>query len=222
MDEQRLRAQLPPSLTLRRVDGRLSLCRLEGEPLCHHVDFLSGRLRHRSAQHLHGEKLVRACRIKGRAPLRVLDATAGTAQDAYLLHRAGFEVLACERNAVLFALLQDGLCRLNEAVGALDGFRVVWADANELLPKTACDVVYLDPMFPARQKSALVKKPMQLLHTLLAQDTEPADGLLECALQNPFAARVVVKRPRLAPPLAGREPGWQLQGKTTRFDVYQK
>lgn len=79
------------------------------------------------------------------------------------------------------------------------------------------DVVYLDPMFPARSKSAAVKKKFQLLHRLESPCANE-DVLMAAAL----AARprkVVVKRPIKAPALAGVRPSYSLSGKAVRFDV---
>jgi 16S rRNA (guanine1516-N2)-methyltransferase len=80
------------------------------------------------------------------------------------------------------------------------------------------DVVYLDPMFPARQKSARVKKDLQILQ-LLTTDQSPPNHLLSAALAA-AARRVVVKRPRRAPCLTECSPSHCLTGKTIRFDVY--
>ena len=65
------------------------------------------------------------------------------------------------------------------------------------------DVVYLDPMYPHRQKSALVKKEMRVFQSLVGAD-EDADLLLAPALAL-ATRRVVVKRPDYAEPLAGRK-----------------
>lgn len=77
---------------------------------------------------------------------------------------------------------------------------------------------YLDPMFPVRRSKAAVKKDMALFHTLVGPD-EDADALLAPALAL-AQRRVVVKRPRIAPPLAGHQPGMILSGKSSRFDIY--
>jgi 16S rRNA (guanine1516-N2)-methyltransferase len=97
------------------------------------------------------------------------------------------------------------------------------------------DVCYLDPMFPPRQKSAAVKKNMQILHGLLQSNNVEDDSfrlkeevdLLDTALAL-TKSRVVVKRPINAPPLgilAGvksdvRLPSYDLKGTINRFDVY--
>lgn len=84
----------------------------------------------------------------------------------------------------------------------------------------APQVIYLDPMFSQREKSALVKKEMRLFRALAGADDD-APALLEAALAL-AAHRVVVKRPRKAPAIAGMQPGYTLEGKSSRFDIYPK
>ena len=79
-------------------------------------------------------------------------------------------------------------------------------------------MVYLDPMFPHKKKSAAVKKPMKMFQTLLGHDAD-ADDLLTPALSL-AAKRVVVKRPNYAPFLQDKAPTMQIKGKKHRFDVY--
>lgn len=97
------------------------------------------------------------------------------------------------------------------------------------------DICYLDPMFPPRQKSAAVKKNMQILHGLF-QSNQMLDEELRLAeevalLQTAMSlakSRVVVKRPIHSPPigsLRGRIkssclPSYELKGTINRFDVY--
>lgn len=79
-------------------------------------------------------------------------------------------------------------------------------------------MVYIDPMYPERKKSALVKKNMQVLQRLHEKD-DKASELLEIALL--FAKkRVVVKRPLQAGTLNDRIPGACIKSKKTRYDVY--
>jgi 16S rRNA (guanine1516-N2)-methyltransferase len=80
------------------------------------------------------------------------------------------------------------------------------------------DVIYLDPMFPERQKTADVKKEMAAFHSIVGKD-EDADALLPLALAH-VNYRVVVKRPRKAPFLNDQVPSYQLEGKSSRFDIY--
>ncbi len=80
------------------------------------------------------------------------------------------------------------------------------------------DVVYVDPMFPLRKKSAKVKKQMQAFHAIVGTDPD-ADNLLANALAV-ARYRVVVKRPSGAGFLAETKPNYSLEGKSTRYDIY--
>lgn len=80
------------------------------------------------------------------------------------------------------------------------------------------DVIYLDPMFPERQKSGLVKKKFQLIHYIEAP-AENEEALMEAAIAaRPF--KIVVKRPAKGPYLAGLKPSYSLDGKAIRYDCY--
>ena len=168
------------------------------------------------------ELLVRAAKVKGvDAPVAV-DATAGLGEDSLLLAAAGFSVLLCERDEVVAALLKDALERAaaDPALAAVVArMRVAEGDSIEVLhslPEPP-DVVYLDPMFPERRKSAAVKTKFQLIHQL-----EPPCGEQEELLGAALAAsprKVVIKRPVKGPALAGVKPSYSLCGKAVRYDV---
>lgn len=168
------------------------------------------------------ELLVRAAKIKDAdgVPLAV-DMTAGLGEDSLLLAAAGFEVVLFERDPVIAALLKDALRRASAAPGlaeAVSRMRLVEGDSVAGLQDLGRlpDVVYLDPMFPERRKSAAVKKKFQLLH-LLEHPCTDQDDLMRAAL----AARprkVVVKRPAKGPNLADIKPSYSLAGKAVRYD----
>lgn len=194
------------------------------------AEFLAGALGWRSqpGRGLAGELVAKACGVRqGRRP-RVLDATAGLGRDGWILASLGCEVMLCERSPVVAALLASGLSRAAavpaaaEVVGRL---HLQATDALDLLQRLQGqpaaqrpDTVYLDPMFPHRDKSALVKLDMRLFRSLVGADDD-ADGLLPLA-RAVARRRVVVKRPRLAPDLAGQVPQERLLGKSSRFDLY--
>ena len=79
------------------------------------------------------------------------------------------------------------------------------------------DVVYLDPMFPARTKSAAVKKKFQLLHRL-ERPCEEEEALVAAALAA-HPRKVVIKRPAKGALLAGMKPSYSVAGKAVRYDV---
>lgn len=217
------------TLVLRREAGRLVLAgdpKVYGKPLA--VDFLAGKVAHRRQfGGGRGQLVAKACGLgKGVTP-HVVDATAGLGRDAFVLASLGARVLLIERVAAIAALLEDGLARAagDPEVGEIVArMRLAWADAGRELAATlaAADfppqVIHLDPMFPHRDKSALVKKEMRLFRELAGDDSD-APRLLEAALDL-ATHRVVVKRPRKAPPIAGPAPQHVLEGKTSRYDLY--
>lgn len=193
------------------------------------VDFVSGANHHRR---LHGggrgQLLAKAIGLKsGNKIPFVLDATAGLGRDAFVLATLGCPVHLYERSGVVHQLLQDGLLRAratdDRAISDIV-FRMQLDNDNAIsvlsrLPPEKCpDVIYLDPMFPDRRKTAAVKKDMAVFHALLEGDGD-ADALLEIALEK-AVCRVVVKRPRHAPCLAGKKPSITMEGESTRFDIY--
>jgi 16S rRNA (guanine1516-N2)-methyltransferase len=80
------------------------------------------------------------------------------------------------------------------------------------------EVVYLDPMYPHKQKSALVKKEMRVFQSLVGSDDD-ADGLLAPA-RRLATKRIVVKRPDYAPPLGNVSAHATTLTKSHRFDIY--
>ena len=83
---------------------------------------------------------------------------------------------------------------------------------EEIIP----DIIFLDPMFPKRQKSALVKKKFQLLQQLeqpCADETE----LLRAAM-GVHPRKIIIKRPLKGPYLAGVKPDYSISGKSIRYD----
>lgn len=216
-------------LILAREDDRLVLAgdpRRYGHPLA--VDFVGGRAAHRRRfGGGRGQLVARACGLaKGVTP-SVVDATAGLGRDAFVLASLGAEVLLVERVAAIVALLEDGLARAladPETREIAARMRLAHGDAGRELASlvasagVAPEVIHLDPMFPHRDKSALVKKEMRLFRALAGDDAD-APRLLEAAL-DVASHRVVVKRPRKAPPLAGPPPRHVIEDKTSRYDLY--
>ncbi|MFC7367054.1 class I SAM-dependent methyltransferase [Vreelandella zhaodongensis] len=220
---------LPSGLALRYVDGQLALSgdeRHYGKPLS--VDFVAGKAAHRRQfGGGRGQLVAKACGLaKGVTP-NVVDATAGLGRDAFVLASLGAQVLLIERVAAIAALLQDGLARAalaDDTAAIAARMTLRHGDAAEQLAALVTsavfdpEVVHLDPMFPHREKSALVKKEMRLFRELAGNDDD-APRLLEAAL-DVATHRVVVKRPRKAPPIGGPAPQHTLEGKTSRYDLY--
>ncbi|MGM0913220.1 MAG: class I SAM-dependent methyltransferase [Pseudomonadota bacterium] len=216
-------------LVLEQREGRLVLAGDEkryGHPLA--VEFASGRAAHRRRfGGGRGQLVARACGFAQGVTPAVVDATAGLGRDAFVLASLGARVLLVERVAAIFALLEDGLARAlldDDTAEIAARMRLVHGDAAGDLEARVAEagfppqVIHLDPMFPHRDKSALVKKEMRLFRTLAGDDAD-APRLLEAAL-DVATHRVVVKRPRKAPPIEGPAPRHVIEGKTSRYDLY--
>jgi len=189
------------------------------------VDFVSGAMAHRRKfGGGRGEAVAKAVGIKGGYLPDVVDATAGLGRDAFVLAALGCRVRMLERHPVVAALLEDGLQRgyADSEIGGwlrerLTLLHVASQQAlSDIAP--APDVVYLAPMYPHRQKSAMVKKEMRVFQSLVGAD-EDADALLEPA-RRLAKKRIVVKRPDYAPPLAGVATQSAVVTKSHRFDIY--
>lgn len=191
------------------------------------AEFVSGRMGYRREHGGGAGQLVaRAVGLhKTKAPLTVVDATAGLGQDAFVLAGLGCQVTLLERNPLVHAVLADGLARAALNAECADtiarmtlvprGSSIDWLRSQA---PGSVDVVYLDPMFPHRDKSASVKKEMAVFRQVVGDDDD-AIALLEAALAA-ARYRVVVKRPRKAPAIEGPEPATRLEGKSSRYDLY--
>lgn len=195
------------------TDGELSIM----------VDFreMLPRLKQSNLQR---EMLVKAARIKGQPmPQTLIDATAGFGEDSLILAAAGFQVQLYEFDEVIAALLKDGMERameipeLKDAVGRM---KLVCGDSTEGMKNLEFkpDIVLLDPMFPARQKSALIKKKFQLIQRL-ESPCSTEEQLLDAAVAAD-PKRIVIKRPLKGPYLADRKPSYSLEGKAIRYDCF--
>lgn len=169
------------------------------------------------SRRLRGEfTLARACGSNANKPLHILDATAGLGIDALALRARGHLLTLVEREPVLWALLNDLLRRVDAADVTL-----YCKDAKSVFSeRTFFDVVYIDPMFPPRRKTALPNKRMQYLNALLGNSDTVVDiaDFIDRA-KHVAVERVVLKRRRQDPEVV--VPDWQILGRTIRYDVFR-
>ncbi|AIR87877.1 class I SAM-dependent methyltransferase [Pseudomonas cremoricolorata] len=191
------------------------------------VDFVEGQAAHRRLfGGGNGQMIAKAVGIAQGIRPQVLDATAGLGKDAFVLASLGCQVTLIERQPLIAALLEDGLVRGRldaEVAPIVERMRLLTGNAIEHLRNWQGEppqVIYLDPMFPHRDKSALVKKEMRVFRPLVGDDLD-APALLAAALQL-ASHRVVVKRPRKAPIIDGAKPSHSIDGKSSRYDIYPK
>jgi 16S rRNA (guanine1516-N2)-methyltransferase len=191
-----------------------------------YVDFLGGKANYRRRYgNSRQEELIKAITSKRHQMPKVLDATAGLGRDAFVLATHGCEVTMLERRPIIAALLSDGLQRAildKDTERIAQRMKLLPGDSLEIMRKLADDekpeVIYLDPMYPHRRKSAMIKKEM-LVMRMLAGDDEDSGKLLDLSLKT-ASRRVVVKRPAFAPPLNDRKADRVCKTKNNRFDIY--
>ena len=191
-----------------------------------YIDFSSADMLYRRKSG-HNEPLGRAIGVKRDKRPRVFDATAGLGRDAFVLADLGCSVALSEQSVPLCYLLEQAreLALMNasdKVVGAASRMRVLRGDSRQQAVDDF-DVIYIDPMFPERGKTAAVKKDLatvQALHADSSAANDPEDLLAWAMGQS--VERVVIKRPVKAPALGTVKPSHSIAGKTVRFDIMVK
>ena len=168
-------------------------------------------------------KLIQA--ILGRVDSRplVLDACSGLGYDAFLMSLSGCDVIACEKNPCIFALLANMHAKASDKQWCgKKRIKIIFGCALKVMqqwPKHRIkpDVVYLDPMFDKNFKGE-VRANAALLKSLV--EVENTNEIFALAMSI-ARFKVVVKRPVYANQLSSLKPTYVVQGKTIRYDVYQ-
>ncbi len=204
---------------------RLELCLTHpGAPGPIFADFVGGAALHR---YHHGggcqQLLARAIGLHKKKNLTVCDLSAGLGRDAFVIACLGAKMTLIERSPIIAALLTDAWQRAEQRPWAQRlSWQLITGDSRQYLlsltPAQRPQIIYFDPMFPGRKKTALMKKEMRILREIVGDD-EDAPELLTLALQTAIN-RVVVKRPRLAESIPGPPPSFTLSGQSSRFDIY--
>lgn len=193
------------------------------------VDFLDAGLQYRRLTSGKSQGIAKAIGLNKLKSPTVLDATAGLGKDAFILASLGCSVTLLERSPIIYALLEDGFRRGlnssdNEVKQVLNTMTLANMDSNHWFEKISLgkienpDVIYLDPMFPSRTKSAKVKKDISLLQQVLGTDED--FGELLSAARECAKHRVVVKRPGKKTKDSDPKPDFQIEGRSTHFDVF--
>lgn len=204
-------------LTLLLEETGLSLT---GYGLTYQGDF--EQMIRRVGNHLQHEMLVHVAKSKNEN-LKAVDATAGMGEDSFILAAYGYQVTMFEQNPVVAALLKDALRRAQNhpVIGEIvNRMTLIEGNSIELLPKQTqeLDLIYLDPMFPARQKSGLIQKKLQLIQKL-EQPCPEEEALLDMAMAI-RPKKIIIKRPLKGSNLANRKPHYSIKGKAIRYDCF--
>ncbi len=184
---------------------------------------------------LESELIVKAAKFKGVEPNRngtfkgkgygwnglcAVDMTAGLGEDSFLLAAYGFNMTLYEKDPIIAALLKDTVNRAKSQdwEGSHIAKRMNVIEGNSIYSSfdNPPDLVYLDPMFPERRKSGLIKKKFQILQQL-ESPCENEEELLEAAI-GIKPRKIIIKRPLKAPDLGGVKPSYSIKGSVVRYD----
>ena len=177
------------------------------------------------------EPILRALKWKNNEPQSVWDLTAGLGRDGGMLAYSGFNVTFFERNPTLQILLSESIHSLhNEMPDMANRIQLNRMNSIEYLKQAIEDTsielpnnCYMDPMYPHRKKSALVKLDLRMVRDLVGDDPDSAE-LLSTALtllkSDRGMQRVVVKRPAKSEYLGDFKPSYSVEAPNTRLDVY--
>lgn len=178
----------------------------------------------------------------GRHGHKILDLSAGLGIDSVFLYQLGYQVLGLERHPLIYISLRTALenyyinfLKINEDPKnqliddmKLDFRFISAADFLNLNNDTECtdfNIIYFDPMFPEKIKSALPRQEMVFFRNLVGADLD-ASFIIENYIElvksqkNQIQKRIVIKRPIKAPLLIKQKPESQFFGKLIRFDIY--
>lgn len=176
------------------------------------------------------EMIAKATGLSIDSSLNILDATCGLGSDSFILASIGGRVTMLERVGEIHALVEEALKQAVEwgrsfdpkLLEILNRMKLLKADAIKYMlsinRESKPDVIFLDPMFPPRKKSAKVKKEMQVLQNIVGSDSD-SDKMLRVALNCAYK-RVVVKRPKGVNALGCEKANYILKGKSNRYDIY--
>ena len=151
--------------------------------------------------------------------INILDLTAGWGKDSLLMAQAGAHVTLLEKNPYMAALLEFAHLHLEDKT-LQSRIEVIYVEAKAYLqalsPKDYPQVIYIDPMHPKREKSAKVKKHLQVLQTLVPPNEDV--GELITLATSKVLEKVVLKWPAKA--LSPVTAHHSYKGKIIRYDVY--
>ena len=179
------------------------------------------RMLTRQSRSVRKEPFAKAVGLKNISQKKLIaDMSCGTGKDSMLLLSFGANVIAFERDRVIFLLLSFYKLHLDlETNFPKDLFQIINATPSDYTFPNLPSVIYFDPMYStAANKRAAPRKHMQEFREFIGDDD---DYILHFTKAIKLASeRVVVKRPLKAAPLGDIEPNHSISGKSTRYDVY--
>lgn len=169
------------------------------------------------------DPLIRAAGLNKRHDLKILDCTGGLGYDTLVMAYFGAKLTVLEESNSIYVKLISNLALaqtwdLEKAlhIHSEHAEALTWIEEHGI---SLFDVIYCDPMFPAKKKSAKPKKTMQMLSKIAEKNEEKNTHLIETLIQL-APKKLVVKRPKSIPPDSSIHHS--IHGKSHRFDIFLK
>lgn len=182
------------------------------------IDFVHDKINYDKKKGSLKTELISKAMGGGRYGFKVLDLSAGLGIDALFLSQLGYQVNAVERNPVIYLALHSAYQQMPNNSQKNIHFNYGKAQDFLLEENKNFDVIYFDPMFPEKKKSALSRQEMMFFRHLVGPDNDFSE-VIELVFKMKIAKRLVIKRP-LKAESAFRKPDVCFKGKLIRFDVY--
>lgn len=167
------------------------------------------------------DPLIRATGLHKQKNLKILDCTGGLGHDTLVMAYFSANVTVLEQSLATYLELQE---TVEQTIDVLDNNplqitcihdeAIRWVNKHTL---RSFDVVYCDPMFPEKKKTAKSKQIMQNLALAAKNNEEDNEQLIKTLIQLK-PTRLVLKRPLRA--LCDHTPHHVIQGKSHRFDIF--
>ena len=174
-------------------------------------------------------------RAIGKTTKTIFDMTMGFAKDAALLAASGREVWACEKNPIVFAMVEQALENISSARNSItfsqeeksifskihSSLHIYKGDSSQCLrskmERDYFDAVYIDSMFSYSKKLRKKSKEVELLKTLVEKGDRK-----ELFLHGKVYAkkRIVVKRSLKEVVDYPQKPSFQVKARSHCFDVF--
>lgn len=186
-----------------------------------HVINLVSAMENMSSCNVKKHPLTKAIGIKNKK-CTIYDLTAGFLKDSLFFAYLGHKVTAIEANPIICKIISTANDELKKNSNYPE-IKIINTECSLFLSsvKEQADIIYLDPMFPKSNKSALAKKSMQFLQTIAVDQNNDYEKILKLALEK-ARKKVIVKRPCNGPFLTNLKPCYQVSEKQScRYDIYQ-
>jgi 16S rRNA (guanine1516-N2)-methyltransferase len=151
--------------------------------------------------------------LGSKRPEIITDATFGMGGDSMYFLAMGLEVIAFEREPLIFLMHK---LKIDYLSGHNKAYNRINLKLGSCLNTENVELIYFDPMYSDHNEKALPGKNMRIFRSLIGSDADSEEVATQLRSK---CYKLVIKRPIKAPLLLST-PTNSFKGKSTRYDVY--